>query len=71
MSGTSTTPSLGDIMLITIQKVVETPGTMLGAFQLGIHKSLQLSTYKHDLALGDGNGHLQITFYHAMYICHV
>ena len=31
MSGSSFTASLGDIMLITIQKVVETSGTMLGA----------------------------------------
>ena len=39
--GACFTASLGDI---TIQKVVETPGTMLGAVQLRIHKSFQLST---------------------------
>ena len=53
MSGSSFTSSLGDIMLKTIQKVVETPGTMLG---------------EHDFAW---NGHLQNSFYHPMYICHV
>ena len=44
MSGSSFTASLGDIMLITIQKVVETPDTVLSAVQLGIQKSLQVST---------------------------
>ena len=42
MSGSSLTASLGDIMLITVQKVVETPGTMLGAVQLVIHFSCPL-----------------------------
>ena len=44
MSGSSLTASLGDIMLITIQKVVETPGTMLGAVQLVIHFSCSLES---------------------------
>ena len=34
MLGASLSASLGDIMLKTIQKVVETPGTMLGAVQV-------------------------------------
>ena len=38
MSSSSFTASLGDIMLITIQKVVETSGAMLGAVQLGMFK---------------------------------
>ena len=44
MSGASLTASLGDIMLITIQKVIETPGTMLGAVQLEIHFSCPLES---------------------------
>ena len=26
---------------------------------------------QHDLAMGDGNGHLQNIFYHPLYICHM
>ena len=42
MSGASVTASLGYIMLISIQKVVETPGTMLGAVQLGFSCPLEI-----------------------------
>ena len=44
ISGSSFTASLGEIMLITIRKVVETPGTMLGAVQLVIHFSCPLES---------------------------
>ena len=68
MPGASSSALLGDIMLINIQKVVETPYTTV---LLGIQKSLQLSPEHRTLPNSDGNGHLWNTFYRALYLFHM